>query len=221
MITYLEMVSKVMNTLKLNNRDEHISRRFVLSLLKSTATQIISQKWLDRTIVNETNLYTQINCFDFERIDVKSCSNLEFRLCNILMKSVKPLPKLVFSRLGSSVKEVYSLDGSYKFVMLDKGQYTINKKRRYKIENEIYIYLDSDNHLYIPDREIYTVDLSVLTLDTENTPSCDKDLCKSNWEYEFKCPDKLIDVVFNQTLQILGLNKQIREDQNPNGIQGT
>jgi len=104
MTTYREITSKVASLLKSNNRDEVIPRRFILKLLQDTASTLVSQKWLDRTIMSETNLYTQIPCFEFERVVAKRCSNVEFRRCDILMKSKCPLPKLIFSRLGASVK---------------------------------------------------------------------------------------------------------------------
>lgn len=218
-----EIVSKVVNTLKLNNKDDRMSRRYILSLLQDTATVLISQKWLDRTILSEMELYTYIPCFEFKKIDIKECSNVEFKMCKTLMKSKKPLPKLVFSRLGASIKEIVALDGNYKFTYLDKGQYQRNKKRQYSINNEIYIYLDSDNHLYIPDHEIEAVDLTVLTTRPEDVADCSSclDKCKSKWDADFKCPQKLLDAVFVQTLQTLGISRQIREDQNPNNVQGT
>lgn len=223
MPTKKEMVSKVVNVLKLQNKDDHTSRRFILSLLENTATQLISQKWMDRSILSETNLYTLIPCFEFKKVNSKDCPNIEFRMCKTLMKSKKPLPKLIFSRLGASVKEIVSLDGEYRFVFIDKGQYQRNKKRQHTVKGEVYIYLDSDMHLYIPDDEIYSVDLTILTPkpeDAEKCSECSDNNCKSNWDYEFKCPDKLLDVVFNQTLQVLGITRQIRQDENPNNVQG-
>ncbi len=222
-MTNKDFTSKVINTLKLNNRDDRRPRRFILRVLQDTATQLIAQKWLDRSILGEMNLYTAIPCFEFESIDVRECKNVEFRRCNVLMKSKCKLPKLIFSRLGASVKEIVSLDGNYRFVFLDKGQYQRNKNRRYKIDDEVYIYLDSDMHLYIPDHEIETVDLTILTPrpeDADECSSCKKDECKSKWDAEFICPDKLVDVVFTQALQILGVTRQIREDENPNNQAG-
>lgn len=223
-MTYREIVSKAMNMLKLNNKDETISRRFVLSLFQQTATTLISQKLLDRTLSSEINLYTNIPCFQFEKVDTKVCSNIEFRYCKTLMKSVCPLPKLVFSRLGASVKEIVSLDGNYRFVFLDKGQYQRNKNRKYSLKDEVYIYLDSDNHLYIPDHEIRTVDLTILTVKPEEIKECsscgEEKECVSNWESTYVCPDKLQESVFQQVMQYLGVNRQVREDSNPDGKEG-
>lgn len=223
-MTNREIVSKIFNVLKLNNKDEHTSRRFVLKLLQDTATQLLSQKWMDRTILNETNLYSHIPCFEFKKINTKDCPSIEFRLCNTLMKSVKPLPKLIFSRLGASVKNIVSVDGNFTFILVDENQYRRNKKRQNSLKNEVYIYLRSDNHLYIPDHEIFSLDLNIFTPKTEDVDECSScnndNKCKSKWDYEFILSDKLLDVVFTQTLQILGITKQSREDENPNGITG-
>lgn len=224
MTTYREIVSKTTNLLKLNNKDEDVSRRFIIKLFQDSATMLISQRLLDRTVLNELNLYTQIPCFEFKKEEVKNCKNIEFRRCKTLMKSVCPLPKLVFSRLGASVKEIVSLDGSYRFVFLDKGQYQRNKKRQYSLKGEVYIYLDSDNHLYIPDEEIYTVDLTILTTKPEEIKNCkscgEEEDCSSVWDTELKIPDKLISVLFTEVLGLLGVSKNTIEDQNPNGIKG-
>ncbi len=118
-MTNLQIVSKVINLMKLNNRDDRVSRRFVLQLLRDTAQQLIAQKHSDRTILSEMNLYSYIPCFEFTQINSKTCDTIEFRLCNTLMKSKKPLPKLIFSRLGSSIREIVSLDGNFTFTFVD------------------------------------------------------------------------------------------------------
>ena len=219
MATNREVVSKLVNVFKYNNKDDRKSRRFLLRILKDTATQLISQKWLDRTILSEANLYTTINCLEFKQITVKECPSVEFRMCDVLMKSVKPLPKLVFSRLGASIKQIVSLDGNFKFTLVDESQYRRNRKRQYKLKDEVYIYLGSDNHLYIPDQEIYSVDLTVLTVhpeDAQDCSECNDEKCKSFWSFPFIVPDKLLDVVFDRALQVLGMSASVRADENPN-----
>lgn len=219
-----EFVAEIANSLKSLNKDDRISRRFILKMGQDAAEFLISQKWGDRSILAETSLYSHIPCFEFERIETKNCPSIEFRLCNILMKSKKPLPKLIFSRLGSSIKEVVSLDGNFVFTYVDETQYRRNKKRQHKIKNEVYLYLGSDNHLYIPDQEIFSLDLTILTTDSTNIENCssclEKDKCKSYYDYEFIAPSKLIEAIKDMTLSRLGVNRQIAEDQNPNSIQG-
>jgi hypothetical protein len=220
----IEIVSQIINVLKLNNRDDRVSRRFILSLLEDSATTYISQKFGERSILAETNLYSYIPCFEFNQINSKTCDTIEFRLCNILMKSKKPLPKLIFSRLGSSIREIVSLDGNFTFTFVDEVQYRRNKKRQYKLKNEVYVYLGVDNHLYIPDQEIFTVDLTVLTTEVDKISECssctEEDNCRSKWEYEFIVPQKLIKPVVDDVLQKMGLNRQIKADESPNNVSG-
>ena len=223
-MTNREITSEIINILKSNNKDNRLSRRFVLSLLRDSAEFLIAQKWGERSILMETSLYSFIPCFEFEKIDVKDCPSIEFRLCKTLMKSKNPLPKLIFSRLGASIKDIVSVDGEFLFTYVDEAQYRRNKKRKYKLKNEVYIYLGTDNHLYIPDHEILSLDLTILTTDSDGVGDCsscsDKDKCLSAWDYEFKAPNKLIPIVISETLKVLGISKNINEDQSPNGVEG-
>lgn len=222
-MTNIEFVSEIAGILKTVNKDNKLPRRLILRAGQEVATSLISQKLMDRTISSETNLFTKIECFEFEKVETKKCPSIEFRLCKTLMKSKNPLPKLVFSRLGASIKDIVALDGDFTFTFVDESQYRRNKKRQNQLKNQVFIYLGSDNHLYIPDREILSVDLIVLTLDTINSEkcsSCAEQTCKSNWDYTFIVPDKLIETVKDLTLQRLGFTRQIQEDQNPNNIEG-
>jgi hypothetical protein len=219
-MTYKEIVSSITNILKLNNKDDRMSRRFILKSLKDSANFLISQKLGERSLSLETNLFTNIPCFEFTKIEAKKCPSIEFRRCGILMKSKKPLPKLIFSRLGSSIREITSLDGDFRFTIVDEIQYRRNKKRQHSLKNEVYVFLGTDNHLYIPDHEILSLDLTVLTAevdDAEEASGCfEKGNCRNKFENKFICPDKLIEAVKDMTLQRLGITKQINEDQNPN-----
>jgi hypothetical protein len=194
-------------------------------MLEKTATYLISQRYGERSLLAEMNLYSYIPCFEFEKVESKKCDIAEFRLCNTLMKSKKPLPKLVFSRLGSSIRDIVSLDGNFRFTFVDEVQYRRNKKRQHSLKNEVYIYLGADNHLYIPDHEIFSVDLTVLTTKPEDVDECsscsdEKNKCESFWLKNFICPDKMINIVFSDVLQTMGLSRQIREDENPDNRAG-
>ena len=223
-MTNIEFVSQISGILKSNNKDNKIPKRLILKVGQDAATFLISQKLGDRTISSETNLYTTIPCFEFEQINSKNCPSIEFRLCKTLMKSKEPLPKLVFSRLGASVRDIVALDGDFTFTFVDETQYRRNKKRQQQLKNQVFVYLGTDNHLYIPDREILSLDLTVLTPDTieaERVSQCnEKDCKKSNWQYEFIVPDKLISTVFSETIKLLAISKNIQSDQNPNGVEG-
>ena len=219
-MTNREIVDKAYNAYKFNNKDEAISRRFILKVFRDTAKWLISQKLLDRTLYKELNLYSTLSCFAFKKEDVVKCPIIEFRRCKTLMKSKKPLPELIFSRYGASIKNIVSLDGEYEFVLTTAEQYRRNQKRSVK-SKDIYIYLGEDNHLYIPDHEILMLDLTILTIKTDEVEECsecsDLDCEKSGWDFEFIIPYKLLDPLYKDVLQTLGVTRQILEDQNPNG----
>ncbi len=214
-------VSKIEGNLRGVNKDARIPRRLILQTLRENTRVLISQKLLDRTITEELNLYSYIPCIEFDKVDTIKCPIVEFRLCRTLMKSKNKIPEPVYSRLGASIKNVTSVDGMQNFTIISATQYARNKKRQHQLSGEHYIYLAGDRHLYIPDEEIYSVDLDLLTQQTEfilECSSCSKDECKSGWEAEFICPNKLENAVFDKTLQqLLGSYKQITPDENPNG----
>lgn len=216
----LEAVSLVQNTLRLNNKDSVIPRRYILSILNSISRTYIAQRLQERTIQNDNNLYSEIRCVEFEQIEAIKCPIIEFRRCDVLMKSKKPLPELVFSRLGASIKEVTSIDGNYEFKIVTEEQYRRNKKRKYDF-GEVSVYLGTDNHLYIPDEEILTADVTVLTLNTEDISecsSCSDGQCEDAWDSEFIAPDKLETLIIDKAIQTIGVAKQITPDVNSNGI---
>ena len=224
-MTNAQAVSKIINSFKFLNKDERISKRYVLRLLRDASKNLISQKLLDRTISEEQNLYTKIECFEFEKVETVSCPIIEFRLCKTLMRSKKPLPELVYSRNGASIKEAVSLDDLTEIYLTTPDQYRRDRKRKYYSSNDTYLYIDTDNYAYIVDKPIYAINITVLTLKTdelEEASACSKDAgCKSGWNYEFIVPDKLEDTVFKSVLQILSNPYSARRaDQNPNNVEG-
>lgn len=223
-MTNSEIVSEFSNLFRLNTKDSRIPRRFILSLLRDASTFLMSQKWAERSLLSDTNIFTPIPCFEFEEDTLKSCPSIEFRRCKVLMKSKKPLPKLLFTKLGGTIRDIVSLDGEYTFSFVDEIKYRRNKNRKYQVKNEVSLYLGTDMHLYIPEHKIYSLDLNVLTLDRDDAEDCsscsDTDNCKNKWNSDFVVSDKLLEAVKDLAGQRLGVTRQIREDNNGNGLEG-
>lgn len=222
-MTNLEFVSQISGILKSNNKDNKIPKRLILKVGQDAATFLIAQKLMDRTISSETNLFTTIPCFELEQIESKNCPSIEFRMCKTLMKSKEPLPKLVFSRLGASIRDIVALDGDFVFTFVDETQYRRNKKRQHQLKDQVFVYLGTDNHIYIPDREIHSLDIVILTTDTvgaKDCSSCEEKGCESNWDAEFIVPSKLVESVKDITLQRLQITRTLPEDSNFNGVEG-
>ncbi len=212
-----DIVSRVLNVLNSIDKDGRISKRFVLNTARRRAEFYISQKMGERSLQKDSNIYSTINCFEMEQIDVVKCDIIEFRKCKAISKSVHKLPKLIYSRLGSSLKEVTSLDGENEFKATTPSQYRRDKNRGES--DYIYFYVKND-YLYILDAEIQMVDLYLITTETEKineVSNCgDKECCKSLWEYDFIAPDKLEEQIISDTIKEVAMKKQIPSDSNPN-----
>lgn len=212
-----DVVSRILNGLKSLSKDDRISRRYVLNVARQKASFYISQKLNDRSLYREDNLYQQIDCFKLKRIDVTRCDIIEFRNCKNIMKSVKKLPELLYSKYGNSLKEITTIDGEIDFKATTPQQHRKDKNRLGK-SDQIMFYV-KDGYLYLLDTEVEMVNLYILTLQTDKidkVSDCTKECCKSLWEYEFICPTKLIEPVIQESIKEISLGKQIVQDTNPN-----
>ena len=212
-----EITSRILSVLKANSKDSRISRRLVLFTALSKAKFLISQKLNDRSLYREQNIYTILPCVEMVNLDFVECPIIEFKRCTSLMRSKNKLPELIHSKYGNSVKEVTSVDDEFEFKPITPKQYRNNKNRSLKTKDN-YFYV-KDGYLYLPDSEVETVNIYLLTQDlyeVEQCSSCSNNKCKSVWDYEFVCPDKLLEVVIQETIKELSITKQIQEDVNPN-----
>ena len=215
-MTNAEIISRITNSLNALTKDTRFSKRYILNTLRTKAYFLISQKLGEKSLIKEDNVYTTINCFELEKIEVTKCDIIEFRRCKTLMRSKNKLPKLINSRIGNSLKEVTSLDDEREFKPVTPSQYRRNKNRYFTDFIEYYV---KDDYLYIIDEEIFAVNLYLITLETDKVElvsGCSENNCKSLWDYDFKVPDKLIEAVISETLKELSLKLQIPTDENPN-----
>ena len=216
-MTNRDLTSRIAGVFKTLSKDSRIPKRLILKTAESKAKFLIAQKLNDRSLYREQNLYQTISCIELIDQDIIRCPIIEFKSCRSLKRSKLKLPELIHSKYGNSLKEVTSIDGQYSFEPITPAQYRLNKKRTLKTKTD-YFYVQ-DGYLYLPDSEVEMVDIVVLTTDLyklEQCSSCSENKCKSVWDFEFICPDKLLEVVIQETIKELSLNKQIREDVNPN-----
>ena len=223
-MTNRELVSRVVNNLRTLNKDQHISRRFILRMAKNKAKFYIAQKLHDRSLYKEDKLYKTIKCFQLKRDDAVKCNILEFRRCNNLMKSIKKLPETVFSRFGASIVSISSVGVEIEFTPITTQKYALQKNRQFANLIKPNNYYIQDGYLYLPDSEIELVNVVLLPVsldEVEDASGCkDEDACdgcKEGWDYEFNCPDKLLEIVIQETLkEIASFYKAVTIDENPN-----
>jgi len=212
-----ELVSRVTGVLNSVNKDSRIPKRLVLHIATEKAIFLMAQKFRDRSLFRESNIYRSVDCVELVEIDKVSCDIVEFRTCNTVMKSKKKLPRLIYSRYGSSLKEVTNIDRGFEF-----NPTTISKFRRDKQREEFgkdqFFYIE-DNYLYLPESNVKRVTLKLYTpneYDLVMLNGCSETKCPNPWDMDFICSDKLVDVVVQETIKEVGLRLQIPTDENPN-----
>lgn len=219
MSTKKEIADRILTTLRQTNKDRFLSKRFVLNIAQEKMKFLLSQKLRDRSLYRESNIYTNINCVEFEEIDTVECDIIEFRMCKSIMKSKGKLPDIIYSRYGDSIRMVTNLDHTIKIGKTTPTDVIRNKHRKGYVE-EPYYYI-RDGYLYLINTHLKRGFVELLTLDTKAAEElecgCNKEECKPALEYEFVGSDKLMEAVIQQTLQELSNSYlQIRPDENPN-----
>lgn len=211
------LVARVATGLNSINKDASISRRYILQVAISKATFLMAQKFRDRSLFRESNLYKTIECFEMEKIDKYTCDIVEFKSCNSVMRSVNKLPTLVYSRYGSSLKEVTNIDGSIEFKPSTPSKYR-RDSRRQEFGEELFFTI-KDEHLVIPESNVKRVSLYLYTpnsYDIEKANSCNEDKCLNPWDFELIASDKMMDIIVQETIKEVSMRLQITEDSNPN-----
>ena len=221
---YREIVSRVENSLNALAKDTFIPRRYILSVYKSKAGFLMAQKLYDKSLFRETNLFKWINCITMIEDDIVKCDKIEFKRCHNLMKSKNKLPKLLWSKYGASVFLVTNIDNSKEYKLITQSDY-INLKNRRNADKFLggYAILYPDNHIYIPDSEVKSINVLVYTLDekADETSDCgDCKECINYWDTEINISDKIDEVVMQETIKEIAMRLQIpldaKDNLNPN-----
>lgn len=217
-----EIVSRVINGMNAIAKDTHISKRWILSILRSKAASYIAQKWVEGTLFDDEALFAHINCVEMIQIHSIDCCVAEFRMCQTLMRSKHRIPGLIITRNGPTILSVTNADRSIYFTKINPRTYINTKKRKYA-DKEKYVYYYQDGYIWIPDTHIELINVDAITLKKEEAlklSACaeeDKSLgCPNVWEDEFICPDKLREYIVKETIQEVSLRMQIPRDENPN-----
>ena len=185
----------------------------------------MAQKLRDKSLFREEGLFKTISCFRLKEDNLVKCDIVEFRRCNSLMKSVNKLPELIYSRYGSSIRSIYSIDGNRTYTPITLKKFSLESKRQYSNTSSQKFYYIRDGYLYLPNSTTELVDLDLLTLEEELidelSECCGDDTegasCTSIWDREFNISDKLSEAVIQDTLnEVLSTYKQIVPDENPN-----
>lgn len=221
-MTYGEAVSRIQNDLNTLNKDMFIPRRFILSVLKSKAEFLMSQKFNDKSLFRETNLYKWVNCIKLEEVDTVKCGKIELKKCNIAMMSVDKIPDLIWSRYGPSVIMVTNITEDKEYILITPSQYLNNRKRE-GFEKLIgrYAIIHPDNRISIPDSTTTKINVLLYSLSEklDSMSDCDgnDNECKSYWDSEFNVSSKIKDIVIQETIKEVSMRLNIPKDEQATG----
>lgn len=220
-MTYNEVISRIQNTFNALNKDSYIPKRYILSVLKSKAEFIMSQKFNDKSLFRETNLFTWLNCVEMKEVDTYKCGVVEIEDCGKVMQTKIELPNLIWSRYGASILMVTNITNSKKYQLISPSEF-LNLKDRSNFDKfrGKYAILYPDNKIIIPDNTVKKINVLLYTLDEKiiSYNNCDgSNDCKSYYEADFNVPDKLKETVIQEAIKEISLRIQIPKDEVPSG----
>lgn len=216
--TYNQIVSRVQNTLNTLAKDTYIPRRYILHLIKSKIEFYAAQKLYDKTLFREINSFKWINCIKMTDVPVNKCG-VELNNCNIVSRSKKKLPKVLWSKFGPSILSVTNIDGSKEYQLVTQSYYnSIKNKSNFDKFRGKFAILYPDNYLYIPDSEVELVNVLLLTFDEkcDDSSECvdNGGECRSYWDTTIELPDKISESIIQEVIKEVFMRLQIPEDTN-------
>ena len=222
-VSYGEIVSRIQNTLNSVNKDVYIPRRYILSIFKSKAEFLMAQKFYDKSLYRETNLYDWLECVDMEQMDRVLCNSIQLDNCEKAVRTKKKLPKLIWTRYGSTILMVTNIDHSKEYKLVTQAYYnTLKSKKNFNKFRGNFAIVYPDNRLVIPDSTVKKINILLYSLDeTSNELSNCSDssnvFCGSYWDKLVTLSDKVGEVAIQETLKEVTLRMQIVPDENPQG----
>ena len=220
-MTYNEVISRVQNTLNAINKDMYIPKRYVLAVLKSKAEFLVSQKFNDKSLFREMNIFSWVNCVEMKEMDTYMCGLVELEDCGTVMVTKVKLPELIWSRYGSSILMVTNITNSKKYQLISPLEF-MNIKNRSNFEKfkGKYAIIYPDNRIIIPDSTVKRINVLLYTLDESiiNMGYCEEcDNCNNYYDAEFNLPNKIGEVVIQEAIKEISLRMQIQKDELPSG----
>ncbi len=194
-----EVIYRVRNTIKEENKDSRLSNKHIANILKTTCSFLLNRE------INKSLLYQQSEIWQtlcVEMIQVSSLECLDIPSDCKIWRSKTKLPTFLSVSDGFMWKSISSMDSSVQFflttprIAYSKSKLKYNKNKYVWIENGYLYSLSSFPMIKVVgyfDNDI-------------NGSGCSK------LSDEFRCPLYLLDAVIKMTIQELSMYKQITED---------
>lgn len=216
MPTNRSVCSDIADFLRVNNIDERLSYRFILSELRIASENFIKQDADNRRLFKQSDLFKPLACgITMVEVPLVECG-FDISDVRTMMKSTEPLPTPYYTNYGALIR-VTNIDGSRNYTLTNFEDYNDAINRKYVDQTALYFFVIND-YLYIPNAYVEAVRVSGFwkTDDYLTAGSCNQALpCIKPLDQEFNCPDYLIKVVKDSVKQQLLQTLQRPTDNRP------
>lgn len=221
-ITNRQIISDITNDLRALDLDDRVSKKYILSKLRSYASLFIKRDADTRRLLNIAEIWTNIPCVELCEAPLVDCCDIDIPQCKTVMKSRKKIPELL-QTLYKELIQVFNPIYSKEFVATTPQQYKNIISREF-VDQRIKYYWLSNGYLIVPDAMVSTVTIRGVFLNPSEAlklNSClsvdDASNCVGILDQPFTCPDYLISVVKQETLKdLFNFYKRITVDEEPN-----
>jgi hypothetical protein len=222
MSTIREITSEVLTDINARNIDEYVSRRYIYSKLRDKAKTLIKQENLTR-LYNQMSLFTTVPCVQMVTMPTVDCCSIDLPSVDSIQRSKLKLPELYETTFGKYLITVRDVLNTRTYIPITPQQYQSLILLDAQDKSLRYFWIEN-GYLFIPDSDVEIVVITGLFPDPEEARalnSCDtsskkKSICESFLDRTFICPDYLISIVKDQTLEVI-LNgfKRVQPDNRP------
>lgn len=230
--TYRQIISDISSEIRMISADSYIPPRMAYYEIQNIVGDFLKKSQeAKRKLQSMSEGWLEIEGIKMEEVPVISCPDIDVRLCDRMMKSIKKIPTTYTYTFGDIIKHVASPNFAYFFEPTTPRQWKNLQNQQYKNKNKYY-YFFVDGHIYLPipkriDLAIEELRMSAYFIDPHQVDQfkadtscydCKKiDLCKSPLDYEIVCPFFLINDVKTTLLnRLVKIFVPLKEDPYPN-----
>lgn len=219
-LTNRQIISDIVNDLRALNLDDRVSKRYILSKLRTFAALFIKRDADTRRLLNIAEIWTDVPCVEMCETPLVDCCNIDIPDCKIVMKSRKKLPE-VLQTLYKELLQVFNPIYAKEYIATTPQQWKNIQGRKY-VDRRVKYYWISNGYLIIPDALATTVTIRGVFLNPDEAKKLNSCLdndnqCVSILDQPFTCPDYLVSVVKQETLKdLFNFYKRNQVDEAPN-----
>lgn len=163
------LVSNIINGVNAVSADIYVTKRLAYNMALAVGASLI-YKYKDFKF---DYMIKDLECFEMESVDARSCGIVHFETCGTLMVSKLELPV----PFGTYIESIISVEG------IDKDNYVkyypstlrklaSKKNRRFQNPIDTQYYYIRNKKLYIPDSHVRLVDVRMIPKDTSEINKC-------------------------------------------------